>query len=333
MYYECTNVKLVFWKPSSPNVPPSTPLVQGIVPALVTPLCPDGSADLTALERLITHQIDAGVHALFVLGSVGEGVLLDDSAFRAVATHAVKFASGRIPVLGGASENSLARCAAKIDFLQGVGVDAAVCTLPYYGWPEGHEHAVRFFGDLSRRSPLPLIAYNLPKAVGWQMPPETLLELVRFTNIIALKDTHADADKMIAVAGTAARRGRATYLPGNSSLAIRLLCHGSDGVVSTPANVLPEVFVTAWQLHRAGRTAELERLDREVMPAINHTLELMPTGAAALKGLLAGEGLCHPTTIAPWPQMDALGIERGRETLAAARAAFHAFRDSALLNP
>lgn len=315
------------------NVPSSTPLVQGIVPALITPLCPDGSADLAALERLITHQIDAGVHALFVLGSVGEGVLLDDAAFRAVAAHAVRFASGRVPVLAGASENSLARCAAKIEFLQEVGVDAAVCTLPYYGWPGGHEHAVRFFGDLARKSPLPLIAYNLPKAVGWQMPPETLLELVRFTNIIALKDTHADADKMIAVAGAEARGGRATYLPGNSSLTIRLLRHGSDGVVSTPANVLPEVFVTVWRLHQAGRIAELERLDREVMPAVNRTLELMPTGAAALKGLLAGEKFCHPTTIAPWPQMDAVAIERGRETLAAARAAFHAFRESAPLNP
>lgn len=331
MYYEYTNVKPV--KPPvavrslSCPMPTPPPAIQGIVPALVTPLQPDGSADLVALARLISQQLAAGVHALFFLGSVGEGVLLRDEDYRAVATCAVREVAGRVPVLAGASENSIARCSAKIAFLQSVGVDAAVCTLPYYGWPAGAEPSLRFFRELASRSALPLIAYNLPKAVGWQMPPEVLLELANIKSVIAIKDTHGDADKMITVAAAIDRRGTVTYLPGNSTLAIRLFAHGANGVVSTPANVLPEVFVTAWNLHRAGRTADLERLDREVMPLVNRTLDLMPTGAAALKGILACEGRCHPTTVAPWPEMDAAAVERSREVLTLARAAFRSFID------
>lgn len=299
--------------------------VQGIVTALVTPLTQTGDPDIAGLERLIDQQMGAGIDALFILGSVGEGVLLADADYRRVTEESVRLVGGRRPVLAGASDNSLARCRAKLAYLHQAGVDAAVCTLPFYGWPGGGEHAIRFFRELGKGAPLPLIPYNLPKAVGWQMPPETLLELSNLPEVIALKDTHGDFDKMAAVAASPSRQGRATYLPGNSALAIRLFAQGADGVVSTPANVLPDVFATAWRMHRAGRAEELARLDREVMPLVNRSLELMPTGAAALKGLLAADGICGAATVAPWPQMDETAIASGREVLQAARAAFAAF--------
>lgn len=248
-----------------------------------------------------------------------------DADYRRVTEESVRLVGGRRLVLAGASDNSLARCRGKLAFLHQAGVDAAVCTLPYYGWPAGHGPAVRFYRELGQGAPLPVIPYNLPKAVGWQMTPETLLELTTQPQVIALKDTHGDFDKMAAVAAAPSRQGRATYLPGNSTLAIRLFAQGADGVVSTPANVLPEVFATAWRLHCAGRAEELARLDREVMPLVNRSLELMPTGAAALKGLLAADGLCGAATVAPWPQMDETAIASGREVLQAARTAFAAF--------
>jgi len=302
--------------------------ITGVVTALVTPLTDCGALDESGLERLIERQIVAGVDALFVLGSVGEGPLLRDEVFLATAVHAARCVRHRVPLLGGASENSLDRCVSRMRIFSELGYDAVVATLPYYGWPARHEDSVRFFTLLAGLSPLPLVAYNLPKAVGWQMPPETLEALFAVKNLIGIKDTHGDEARMRTIAGSPGRPAHVSYLPGNSALTGRLLEAGSDGVVTTPANLFPEVFVDLLRYHREGRADLAQALDREVIPHVTALLDLMPTGAAALKGLLAIEGICGPGTVTPWPMMDAAAQEAARPKLEAARAAISLFRNA-----
>jgi 4-hydroxy-tetrahydrodipicolinate synthase len=300
--------------------------ITGIVTALVTPLTPSGALDHEGLERLIERQITAGVDSIFILGSVGEGPLLPDQVFRETVTHASKCVRGRLPLLGGASENSLDRCAVRMTMFAEAGYDAIVATLPYYGWPPRHEDSVRFFTRLAALSPLPLVAYNLPKAVGWQMPPEALEALFEVKNLICIKDTHGDEARMRAIASSPRRPAHFSYLPGNSALTGPLMAAGADGVVSTPANLFPEPFVDRLRAHRTGRTDLAQVLDTEVMPLVTALLDLMPTGAAALKGLLALEGVCGPTTVAPWPEMNRATMEAARSKVEAARSAITAFR-------
>ena len=56
-----------------------------ILPALVTPLTPDGQLDATSAERLIDHLYRSGVGGLYVGGSTGEGIYLDVSIRRKIA--------------------------------------------------------------------------------------------------------------------------------------------------------------------------------------------------------------------------------------------------------
>jgi 4-hydroxy-tetrahydrodipicolinate synthase len=209
--------------------------------------------------------------------------------------------------------------------LAAAGVDAVVLTLPYYAWPHLEENSLAFFSTIAATSPLPVVAYNLPKAVGYRLSSDFLQRLWEIPNLVCIKDTHDEGDEMRAVASSARPTG-CTYLPGNSALTIDLLRHGADGVVSTPANIMPEVFVEIMRLHAANEPAELERLEREVLPDVVSLLGLMPTGAAALKGLLALDGYCQPTTMAPWPEMSPARQVEARERLAIARAAFRRFK-------
>ena len=52
--------------------------IKGIIPPLVTPLDRKGRVDEESLEKLISHCIQGGVSALFILGSCGEGSVLTD---------------------------------------------------------------------------------------------------------------------------------------------------------------------------------------------------------------------------------------------------------------
>lgn len=277
-------------------------LLHGVVTALVTPLRANRELDRSAFEQLIARQLAAGVHGLFVLGSVGEGPLLPDATFRAAAQCAASAVGDRCLLLGGASDNSVARCVARLRLLADLGVRAGVVTLPFYGWPPRVEESIAFFRAVAAQSPIPVVAYDLPKAVGWQMPPAVLDALFDIPNLIGLKSTHGDFDAMVAVCGSARRPAHFSFLPGNSRFAARLAAHGADGVVSTPSNVFPEPLVALDAACLAGDRATIARLDATVVPALVRLIEVLPTGAASIKAALEVQGLAARYTVPPWPE-------------------------------
>jgi len=309
------------------------PKLGGIVTALVTPLTAGHRLDVGGMERLIGTQMDAGVDGIFVLGSVGEGPLLLDSVSDEVAVCAVRCVGGRRPLLAGASDNSVDRCLLRLERLAGFGVQYGVVTLPYYGWPGRVTDSVEFFATLASRSPIPIVAYNLPKAVGWQMPVEALERLFEIPNLVCLKDTHGDFDKMAALASSPKRPAHFAYLPGNSLFATRLIRHGADGVVSTPANLFPGVFADLWRLCQAGQWDLVEQMDRELVSPIVKLLDLMPTGAASIKGLLELRGICGRQTIRPWPEAGEAELSIIRAALAGADAALATFKPGSPIGP
>ncbi|RKX33387.1 MAG: hypothetical protein DRP71_10485 [Verrucomicrobia bacterium] len=282
--------------------------IHGVVTAVVTPLDAGGGVDEKGLQRLIERQIDGGVNGIFVLGSVGEGVLLSDVAALGVASIAVATVAGRCPVLAGASDNSTGRCLKRLEELSRMGVDYGVVTLPFYGWPGRVDDSVRFFKEVAADSPLPLMAYNLPKAVGWKMPVEALEQLFEISNIIGIKDTHADYDGMEAIA-SALRPAHFSYLPGNSMFAAGLLKAGADGVVSTPANIFPEPFADLYRSFCEGRMDVVDRIDRELIPLLGKLLTVLPTGAGSIKAALELQGVCTRHTVSPWPEASESDLE------------------------
>lgn len=299
--------------------------IAGVVTALVTPLTPTGACDHGGLEKLIERQVAAGVDAVFVLGSVGEGPLVTDEVYQQVARRAASSLAGRCHLLGGASDNSVDRCLARLDVLARCGVDAGVVTLPFYGWPGRVADSIGFFATLAPRSPIPIVAYNLPKAVGWQMPVEALEELFQIPNLVCLKDTHGDFDKMAALAASPKRPAHFSYLPGNSLFAARLIHRGANGVVSTPSNLFPEIFVDLWRRCQAQQWEQVAQMDRELLPVIIGLLDLMPTGAASIKGLLELRGICSRHTMRPWPEAGEAELRVMGEALAKVDAAIAAF--------
>jgi 4-hydroxy-tetrahydrodipicolinate synthase len=276
--------------------------LHGVVTALVTPLRSNRELDHDAFAQLIERQLAAGVDGLFVLGSVGEGPLLPDATFRAAAQCAATVVADRCLLLGGASDNSVERCGARLRQLAHLGVRAGVVTLPFYGWPPRVDESIAFFRDVAAQSPIPVVAYDLPKAVGWQMPPAVLEALFDLPNVIGLKSTHGDFDAMVAVCGSVHRPAHFSFLPGNSRFAARLAAHGADGVVSTPSNVFPEPFVALDAACVAGDSAAIERIDTTMVPALARLIEVLPTGAASIKAALEVQGLASRFTVPPWPE-------------------------------
>lgn len=275
------------------------PKIEGIITALITPLTKEEELDCGLLEALVERQLAAGVQALFVNGSVGEGPMMPDSLYGECVKRVIDQVAGRVLVLGGAIDNSTSRCLERIKTLANLGADAAVVTLPYYGWQHDTTRALDFFSTLAQKGALPLVAYNLPKVSGCSLEFAAMVRLFHSDGLVGVKDTRVELEEMIQLAGHT-RLDHIGYYPGNSGFMLPLLEAGADGIVSTPANLLPELYTALYDACRKGEREKAQRLDAANQELVN--LLQLPNGPAGIKGVLEtlgqGTGICFP----PWPQ-------------------------------
>ena len=76
------------------------PIFTGVATALVTPFR-DGAVDLATFDRLLDAQLAAGIDALVICGTTGEGSTLSTTEQLTLIAHAIRYASGRCKVIAG----------------------------------------------------------------------------------------------------------------------------------------------------------------------------------------------------------------------------------------
>ena len=150
----------------------------GVIPPVVVPLDANRELDVPAFERSINRMIEGGVHGLFFLGSSGEVAFLNDDQRFQLLEEAVRIVDHRVPVLAGVIDMETERVIKQVKRTQQFGVDALVCTAPFYalGGPKENE---RHFRVIREHAELPLFAYDLPVCVHTKLDPTMLVRLGR----------------------------------------------------------------------------------------------------------------------------------------------------------
>ncbi|MEE4593518.1 dihydrodipicolinate synthase family protein [Streptomyces sp. DSM 41524] len=238
----------------------------GVVPPLCTPLTPTGEVDTRSLAALAERLIDAGVSALFALGSSGEAAYLSDRSRRTALTAVIEAADGRVPVLAGAIDMTTARVLDHARTAAELGADGIVATAPFYTRThplEIADHFRRLRDGVDR----PLFAYDIPVSVHSKLTTSILLPLAADATLTGIKDSSGDDGALRRLLVEVRRRGLAdtfTVLTGSELAVDGALLAGVHGVVPGLANVDPAGFVRLYEHARAGRweqaAAEQDRL-------------------------------------------------------------------------
>src|SRR5258708_78370 len=76
----------------------------GVYPAVTTQFRDDQRLDLPGTVKHVEALLQAGVHGLIMLGSVGENVALEYSEKIEVLRTTLRHVAGRVPVLSGVAE-------------------------------------------------------------------------------------------------------------------------------------------------------------------------------------------------------------------------------------
>ena len=236
----------------------------GVIPALVTPLDPDGSILEDGLRALLDHVVDGGVHGVFVLGSSGEIYGLDDQQKRRVVEITVEHVAGRVPVYAGASEITTRDCVRTARMVGEVGGVAALSVLtPYFMTPTQRE-LVTHYTQIAAATDLPVILYTNPGRTQVHLDVETVLELADVDTIIGIKDSSGDPDLLARY--LAGRPDDFAVLVGRDTLILEGLRGGADGAIASTANIAPALVAGIYDAFTTGDLERAERLQAALSP-------------------------------------------------------------------
>ena len=172
-------------------------LLHGIFPPITTPFYPDGEVYYKKLEANVERYSRTPVAGIVVQGSTGEAILLSDQERRNVLKTAIAAAAPHKVMIAGTGLESAHETLALTEYAAELGYDAAMVRTPHYYKRQMHPaNLLAFYRTVADRSPLPLVIYNFPQATGYDIPAELVIELADHPNIIAIKESSGNLDKV-----------------------------------------------------------------------------------------------------------------------------------------
>ncbi|MBB3677633.1 dihydrodipicolinate synthase family protein [Modestobacter versicolor] len=262
--------------------------LRGTYVPVVTPFDEHGAVSLDALERLVADCLAAGATGIVALATTGEPSSLDDDERAAVLALCGRVCSdlgGQLLV--GAGTNDTRTTIARHEALADVpGVTASLAVTPYYVRP-AEPAVVAHLQLVAERSPVPVVAYNVPYRTGRGLGAAALLELAATPDVAGLKQAvgAVDADTLTVLAG--APDGFAV-LGGDDPYLFPLVLMGATGAIAASANLQTRRFVAMVEDGLAGRLAE-GRAHAEALLPLTLALFAEPS-PAVIKAVLHAEG-------------------------------------------
>lgn len=206
--------------------------------AIVTPMTTSGDVDYDSLLHLIDWHIASGTDGIVLLGTTGESATILPSERAQLIECAVAKVNGRVTLTVGTGTNATASTIAHTMQAKELGADAALIVTPYYNRPT-QRGLYLHFKAVAEAVQLPQILYNVPSRTGCDLLPETVFQLAKLPNIVALKEATGDLSRVDTIRSTLTDF---TLLSGDDKTACQFIQRGGHGVVSVAANVVPALF-------------------------------------------------------------------------------------------
>ena len=287
---------------------------QGVIPAITTPFKPDLSVDADLLVKQVDALVRAGCTGIVALGSLGEGGSLSYDEKKAVLRLCKEALAGRASLVAGIAALTTAEAERLAELAREQGADGLMVLPPYVykgDWRETKAH----FQAVIAETPLPCMLYNNPIADGTDVLPEQLAELAEsLPNLVAVKESSADARRVTAIRSLAA--SRLEILVGVDDLIVEGIAAGAVGWIAGLADALPAESVRLFELARDGKLAEARSLYNWFLPLLR--LDTVPKFVQLIKLVQAQTGL-GSEAVRP-PRLPLAGAER-EQALELVRAA------------
>jgi 4-hydroxy-2-oxoglutarate aldolase len=187
-------------------------LLSGIFPPITTPFYPDGAVYYKKLDSNVERYSRTPVAGIVVQGSTGEAIFLSDEERRDVFKSAIAAAAPHKVMIAGTGLESAIETLRLTEYAATLGYDAALVRTPhFYRKQMLPANLLAFYRTIADRSPLPIILYSVPTFTAYDLPAEIVIELANHPNIVAIKESSGNLEKVKAmVEGTRHIKRQAT---------------------------------------------------------------------------------------------------------------------------
>jgi 4-hydroxy-tetrahydrodipicolinate synthase len=161
---------------------------QGIFPAVTTKFKPDFSLDLDAMGKHLEFQLDAGVHGVIILGSLGENSTLSMDEKLQLTEFFIRRIAGRVPLLGCIAESDTRKACSYAGQAEQMGIDGFML-LPPMRYLSDQRETLSYLEEVAAASDKPIMLYNNPVAYGTDLSAADFETLASNPKFVAIKES------------------------------------------------------------------------------------------------------------------------------------------------
>ncbi len=278
---------------------------KGVMPAVTTKFTKEDKLDLKLFEHNLRAQIDAGVTALILGGTLGEASTLSKAEKNTLTDTAVEVADGRVPIIVNIAEQTTrgAIKAAKRAERHGA---SGLMMLPPMRYKATDYETVSYFKAVAENTDLPIMVYNNPVDYGVEVSLDMFDELLKYDNIQAVKESTRDLTNVTRLRNRFGERLK--ILCGVDTLALESLLLGAEGWVAGLVCAFPAETVAIYSLAKAGKIGEALAIYRWFMPLLELDISPQLVQNIKLAEVATGLGSEHVRK----PRLPLQGTERER---------------------
>lgn len=278
----------------------------GSAVALVTPFKDNGDVDFDKLKELVEFHVAHKTDAIVICGTTGEAATLSHEEHLECIKKCVEFADHRIKVVAGTGSNCTATAIYLSTEAESYGVDGLLVVTPYYN-KATQKGLIAHFTAVANSVSVPIILYNVPSRTGYNILPETAVELAKTVdNIVGIKEASGNIGQVVKLASLA--QGCIDIYSGNDDQVVPLLSLGGKGVISVTANIIPEDTHDMVMKFLEGDIEGSLKLQLKAVELCNALFcEVNPIPVKKAVELL---GLCGGTLRMPLTEMEPANVEK-----------------------
>ncbi len=278
--------------------------LRGIIPAIVTPMLPDGTFDRASMQRYIEWLVPQNPIALAVNVDTGEGPHLSFDERRTVLETVREAVNGRCLIVAGIGGPATANAVANAKQARDAGADALlVFPIPaYLGQPLNPEIPYQYHAAIADASDLPILLFQLQPALGGlNYTADVLHRLIEIPHVVGIKEASFDAMHFVQIKNILDSASRhITLLTGNDNFIYESFLLGAEGALLGFATLGTREHVQMLDAVRRCDYATAEKIGQQLQELANVIFALPVTDyRARTKEALKLLGVIDHTTVRP----------------------------------
>ena len=238
---------------------------EGVMPAITTKFTDDDKLDLDLFNKNINAQLDAGVSAIVLGGSLGEASTLTNEEKNILTKNTIQVTNGKIPVVVNIAEQSTKEAINSAVSAEENGA-SGLMVLPPMRYKSCDVETVTYFKEIAKNTSLPIMIYNNPVDYKIEVTLDMFDQLIQFENIQAVKESTRDVTNVTRIKN---RFGdRLKIMTGVDTVALESLIMGAVGWIAGLVCAFPNETVAIYKLQENGKIDEAISIYRWFLPLL-----------------------------------------------------------------